>query len=41
MKPDLDDNGARKESGLLVYNARLLGMLFVLGFANQPGFIGH
>jgi membrane-associated phospholipid phosphatase len=34
MKPELDDKAARKETGLLVYNARLFGVLLVLGFVN-------
>jgi hypothetical protein len=31
---ELDDKAARKETDLLVYNARLLGTLLVLGFVN-------
>ncbi len=34
MKPELDDKAALKDTGLLVYNARLLGMLLVLGSVN-------
>jgi undecaprenyl-diphosphatase len=34
MKPELDDEAAPKETGLPVYNARLVGMLLVLGFVN-------
>ena len=35
MKPELDDEAAPKKTGLLpVYNARLVGMLLVLGFVN-------
>jgi len=34
MKPELDDEAARKETGLPVCNARLVGILLVLGFLN-------
>jgi hypothetical protein len=34
MRPDLDDEATPKETGVPVYNARLVAILLVLGFLN-------